>query len=115
MCPCISTPDMACPNGVGLSGADGLLIAEFFHGNILESRGKGLRRLATGLRGADGIERAKDGFFSCRAWFRNPHDSTRPGIFVAGCATGMKPIRNCMIDGSSVAARVMALLRQAKA
>jgi len=62
-----------------------------------------------------GIERARDGFFACCAWFRNPHDSTRNGIFVAGCATGMKPIRNCMIDGSSVAARVMATLRQSGA
>ena len=34
------------------------------------------------------------------------------GILVAGCAMGMKPIRNCIVDGSAVAARVAALLRK---
>jgi heterodisulfide reductase subunit A len=60
------------------------------------------------------IERARDGFLSCRAWFRYPQDSTRPGVFVAGCATGMKPIRNCMVDGAAAAARVACVLRQAR-
>jgi len=59
------------------------------------------------------IERAPDGFFASRAWFRYPHDSTREGVFVAGCATGMKPIRNCMVDGSAVAARIAGMLRSA--
>jgi heterodisulfide reductase subunit A len=58
-----------------------------------------------------GVERAPDGFLASRAWFRYPHDSTREGIFSAGCATGMKPIRNCIIDGSAVAARIAGLLR----
>jgi heterodisulfide reductase subunit A-like polyferredoxin len=57
------------------------------------------------------IERAPDGFFASRAWFRYPHDSTREGVFIAGCATGMKPIRNCIVDGSAVAARIAGLLR----
>lgn len=57
------------------------------------------------------IERAPDGFFASQAWFRYPHDSTREGIFAAGCATGMKPIRNCIVDGSAVAARIAGLLR----
>lgn len=57
-----------------------------------------------------GIDRAPDGFFASREWFRLPHDSTREGILVAGCAMGMKPIRNCIVDGSAVAARVGALL-----
>ena len=59
-----------------------------------------------------GISRGPDGFFLCREWFRHPHDATRDGIFIAGCANGMKPIRDCMIDGASVAARVAALLRE---
>jgi heterodisulfide reductase subunit A len=59
-----------------------------------------------------GISRGPDGFFLCREWFRHPHDATRDGVFLAGCATGMKPIRNCMIDGASVAARVTAILRE---
>ena len=58
-----------------------------------------------------GIDRAPDGFFASREWFRYPHDSTREGILVAGCAMGMKPIRNCIVDGSAVAARVAAILR----
>lgn len=45
---------------------------------------------------------------------RHPHDATRDGIFFAGCATGMKPTRNCMIDGAGVAARVTALLQEAR-
>lgn len=59
-----------------------------------------------------GITRGPDGFFLCREWFRHPHDATRDGIFIAGCANGMKPFRNCMVDGASVAARVAALLRE---
>ena len=33
------------------------------------------------------------------------------GVFVAGCASGVKPLRNCIIDGSAAAARVVGLLR----
>lgn len=54
---------------------------------------------------------AHDGFFASRSWFRYPNDSTRDGIFLAGCATGMKPIRDCLIDGSAVGARIAGLLR----
>jgi heterodisulfide reductase subunit A2 len=80
--------------------------------------------LSTGMRPCEdvhqlakslGIECGPDGFFLCREWFRHPHDATRDGVFLAGCATGMKPIRNCMIDGAAVAARVTALLREAAA
>ncbi len=61
------------------------------------------------------IDRAPDGFFASREWFRYPHDSTREGILVAGCAAGVKPIRNCIIDGSAVVARVAGLLRRSPA
>ncbi|MGP8209006.1 MAG: FAD-dependent oxidoreductase [Acidimicrobiales bacterium] len=54
---------------------------------------------------------APDGFLASKEWFRYPHDSTRPGVFVAGCASGVKPLRNCIIDGSAAAARVVGLLR----
>jgi heterodisulfide reductase subunit A len=76
--------------------------------------------LSTGMRPCKDVEqlvrvlhigRAPDGFFASRAWFRYPHDSTREGVFVAGCAMGMKPIRNCIVDGSAVAARIAGLLR----
>jgi heterodisulfide reductase subunit A len=61
------------------------------------------------------IGRAPDGFFASREWFRYPHDSTREGILVAGCAAGVKPIRNCIIDGSAAVARVAGLLRRESA
>lgn len=57
------------------------------------------------------VERAPDGFFLCREWFRHPHDSTRTGILITGCATGMKPVRNCMIDGLAAASRLAGLLQ----
>ena len=77
--------------------------------------------LSTGMRPCEnanelarilGIGCGPDGFFLSREWFRHPHDATRDGVFLAGCATGMKPIRNCMIDGAAVAARVTAALRE---
>lgn len=80
--------------------------------------------LSTGMRPCEnanelarilGIGYGPDGFFLSREWLRHPHDATRDGVFLAGCATGMKPIRNCMIDGSAVAARVIAFLREAAA
>jgi heterodisulfide reductase subunit A len=80
--------------------------------------------LSTGMRPCEdsarletmlGIECGPDGFFLCREWFRHPHDSTRKGVFLAGCAMGMKPIRNCMTDGAAVSARIAALLREADA
>ena len=55
---------------------------------------------------------APDGFFASKEWFLYPHDSTRAGVFIAGCASGVKPIRNCIIDGSATAARVAGLLRR---
>lgn len=57
-----------------------------------------------------GISRGPDGFFLCRDWVRYPHDATRDGIFLAGCATGAKPIRDCIIDAAAVASRVTTLL-----
>ena len=54
---------------------------------------------------------AADGFFASKEWFRYPHDSTREGVFIAGCASGVKPIRNCIIDAGATAARVAGLLR----
>jgi heterodisulfide reductase subunit A len=68
---------------------------------------KDVEQLARAL----GIGRAPDGFFASRAGFHYPHDSTREGIFIAGCATGMKPIRNCIVDGGAVAARVAGMSR----
>ena len=96
--------------------AENTLIGKPFTGEFdLVSLSTGMRPCpdVAKLSGILGIGRAPDGFFMCREWFRHPHDSTREGIFIAGCATGMKPIRNCIIDGSAVAARTAAMLRDA--
>jgi len=59
---------MACPNGVSAPARNRLLIAEFFYGNLIEARGSKLTVLATGFRGADAIERAKDGRIYVSSW-----------------------------------------------
>ena len=74
-----TTPVMPCPNGVGLSGEDGLLIAEFFHGRILELRRNLLRTLTDSLRGADGIEQAKDGSIYVSSWTQGKVWKLEPG------------------------------------
>ena len=48
--------DMLLVNGVTAPSAGRLLLAEFFFGNILEVNGTTMKTLATGYRGADGIE-----------------------------------------------------------
>jgi hypothetical protein len=48
--------DMLLVNGVTAPAAGRLLLAEFFFGNILEVTGTTMKILATGYRGADGIE-----------------------------------------------------------
>jgi len=57
-----------------------------------------------------GIKVAEDGFFDCRDKDLYPNDSTVNGVFLAGAATGMKPIPDCIADGNAVAARVAAFL-----
>ncbi len=84
-----ATPEMPCPNGVGRSAGDGVLIAEFFHGHVLEFRDGRLRRIATGLRGADGVERAKDGVIYVSSWtqgkvWRLGADGRDPKVVIEG-------------------------------
>jgi hypothetical protein len=50
------------------------------------------------------------GFFLCREWFRHPHGVYREGVFLAGYATVLNPIRYCMVDGAAMAARVAAVV-----
>lgn len=60
--------DMPCPNGVSAPSPDELLIGEFFTGNLL-SISKGERKiLATGYRGADAIERDREGNLYVSSW-----------------------------------------------
>ncbi len=74
-----TTPVMPCPNGVGVAADGSLLIAEFFHGRILELRDNRLRMLADGLRGADGIEQAKDGSIYVSSWIQGKVWKLEPG------------------------------------
>ena len=83
------TPVMPCPNGVGVSGDDGLLVAEFFYGRVLELRRNLLRTLTDGLRGADGIERAKDGSIYVSSWtqgkvWKLDADGRNPRVILEG-------------------------------
>jgi heterodisulfide reductase subunit A-like polyferredoxin len=105
------------PNGDIAIRAENTLVQRIYSGDFdLVSLSTGMRPCVDvdHLAGVLRIERAPDGFFASRAWFRYPHDSTREGVFIAGCAMGMKPIRNCIVDGGAAAARVVGLLRSAR-
>ncbi len=107
---CKELPD----GGIGIK-AENTLIQRPFSGEFdMVSLSTGMRPCADAehLSQTLGISRGPDGFFMCHSWFRYPHDTTRAGIFVAGCATGIKPIRNCMIDAGAVAARIAVVLGQ---
>lgn len=60
--------EMPCQNGVAVDPQGGLLVAEFFRGNLLSFRGGKLRVLNTGFRGADGIERGASGRIYMSSW-----------------------------------------------
>ncbi len=57
------------------------------------------------------LERDESGFFTSRAAESAPNDSARPGVFLAGAVTGLKPIPDCITDGNAVSARIAAYLR----
>lgn len=61
-----------------------------------------------------GIERSEDGFFTRKDRFFSQHDTIREGIFLAGSLTGLKPIKDCLLEGSSVSSRVAAYLNRNK-
>jgi hypothetical protein len=61
-------PEMPCPNGVSTLRSGGLLVGEFFTGNILESKAGKLTVLASGYRGADGVVQAKSGDLYISSW-----------------------------------------------
>jgi heterodisulfide reductase subunit A len=65
---------------------------------------------AADLAGLLGIERSDDGFFTKKDKYFLPHDTVREGIFLAGSLTGLKPIKDCMMEGASVSSRVAAYL-----
>ena len=59
------------PNGVGRSGKTGLLLGDFFTGNIVRKTKKGkLRVIAEGVRGADAVDSDGKGVFTFPAGLR---------------------------------------------
>ena len=57
------------PNGVGRAGKNGLLLCDFFTGNILRKTAKGqLNVIAKGLRGADAINTGGKGVIYVSSW-----------------------------------------------
>lgn len=101
------------PTGDLVVRAENTLVQRIFSSTFdMVSLSTGMRPCADveHLTAVLGIRRAPDGFFASRAWFRYPHDSSRLGIFIGGCAAGAKPVRNCIVDGSAVASRIAGLL-----
>lgn len=81
--------DMACPNGVSAPDDKTLLIAEFFHGNLLQHRGKRTTILNSGFRGADAIERNRKGEIFVSSWtqgkvWKLDPDGKNPKVLVEG-------------------------------
>jgi heterodisulfide reductase subunit A len=102
------------PDGsIGVKAENTLIQRPFWGEFDMVSLSTGMRpcRDVAGLSQILGVGQGPDGFFMCQEWFRYPHDTTREGIFVAGCATGMKPIRNCMIDAAAMSSRIAVALR----
>ncbi|MBN2078992.1 MAG: CoB--CoM heterodisulfide reductase iron-sulfur subunit A family protein [Spirochaetes bacterium] len=60
------------------------------------------------------IPRGADGFFQSVDNELLPHDTSRKGIFLAGAVTGLKPIKDCLIESNSVAVRVASYLLKNK-
>jgi sugar lactone lactonase YvrE len=82
-------PKMLNPNGVTSPEAGVLLVAEFFHGNILSHRDGAFKVLASGLRGADGIERGTKGELFISSWtqgkvWKLQPDGTTPEVIIDG-------------------------------
>lgn len=69
---------------------------------------------AAGIAKLLGIERSQDGFFTKKDKYLLPHDTAREGIFLAGSVTGLKPIKDCLLEGASVSGRIAAYLNSNK-
>lgn len=53
---------------------------------------------------------SKDGFFSIKNEDHSQHGTSSQGIFLAGAVSGLKPIRDCLLDADSVAGQVYSYL-----
>lgn len=69
---------------------------------------------AEDLAGLLGIKRSDDGFFTKQDKYFSQHDTVQEGIFLAGSLTGLKPIKDCLLEGNSVGGRVAAYLNECK-
>jgi sugar lactone lactonase YvrE len=63
-----SSPDMPCPNGIAAISNGKLLIGEFFRGDLIEWENGVCKVLATGFRGADGVEQDREGSIYISSW-----------------------------------------------
>jgi sugar lactone lactonase YvrE len=86
-----SRPELKCPNGVAAPARGRLLVAEFFTGAVFQVRGKGgaLEPLASGLRGADGLEEDGRGNVYVSSWeqgkvWRIPKAGGEPVVVAEG-------------------------------
>jgi sugar lactone lactonase YvrE len=61
-------PKLLNPNGVAALGGGRFLVTEFFTGTVFRAQGKTLTPLATGLRGADGLEQDAAGNVYVSSW-----------------------------------------------
>ncbi len=82
-------PAMLNPNGVSSPEEGVLLVGEFFYGNILSHRDGKLTVLATGMRGADGIEMGEAGEIYVSSWtqgkvWRLPAAGGSPELLIEG-------------------------------
>lgn len=53
-----------------------------------------------------GLLLGNDGFLAIPDDYNYPYDSSIPGIFLCGTVTGLKPIKDCLIEADAVALRV---------
>lgn len=74
-----SRPDLPCPNGVTAPARNRLYVTEFFTGTVFDARGKGVKPIVTGLRGADGVEEAGPGVLYVSSWELGKVWRVRPG------------------------------------
>ena len=53
---------------------------------------------------------SKDGFFKAENEDHSQHGTMNQGVFIAGTVSGLKPIRDCLLDAESVAGQVYSFL-----
>jgi sugar lactone lactonase YvrE len=87
-----NTPHMPCPNGIFARANGTLLIGEFFKGDLLEADQGKLKVLATGFRGADGVEQDRAGNIYVSSWtqgkvWRLEKGAKHPQVVLQGLTT----------------------------